>query len=258
MNRYRVPAVTQAIQIIDYLCNNKSKSLTEISKELDINKSSCMRLLKTLEEEKVVSYEPETKKYRLGPLLVVWGNNANEQIDYISIAQTHLDKLFARTSLTCALVYRMSSDKMVNIAKREIQGDLNIGIQIGRQFQITESSYGKTLLAFSSKEEQDYFINKGLKEITERTETNPASYRKDLEKIKNNGFCVSIGEYTQVTNIISAPVFNSQNEVIMVLACIGFTSIMTEEDIKDASEIVKQVAAEFTMELAGNKNNHTY
>ncbi|WP_174727577.1 IclR family transcriptional regulator [Mesobacillus harenae] len=246
-NDYQVPAVNQAIEVLKYLSNNEeNRSLSEISQNLSMNKSSCMRILKTLEKSKFVSYDETSKEYSLGPFLVALGNQASEEIDYISRGKTFLNELAKHTSLTSVLVNKISDDRLMNIAKKEqMEGGIRVAVTVGKQFYITETSYGKWFLAYGDEQQREIYINK-LRKLTPFTITDTEEYKKNLEKIKKVGYAVSREEYILGVNVISAPVFNIKGEIILVIACIGIASLMDESDINSVGAHVKRVAEEFS------------
>ena len=84
-----VPSVEMAIRILDFLSRykNKRSTLTEIHKKLGINKSTCLRVLRTLKKHKYVFYDESEKKYGLGVSLVVLGTRAAEFSDALEIVK---------------------------------------------------------------------------------------------------------------------------------------------------------------------------
>ncbi|WP_284035672.1 IclR family transcriptional regulator [Neobacillus sp. 114] len=253
MNNYHVPAVHHSVSILKLLSRYKysNSTLAEISQALSISKSSCMRILKTLEEERMVSYNQSTKRYSLGPSLVVLGSRASEQIDYHSLAKPLLEKLTSETSLTSFLVERISGDRLMYIAKEESTGMIQIKISVGNRFPIKDVSYGKWFLAYMEENERDEILKGGLTQITPYTITDISEYIKTLDVIRKDGVLVSKEEYIEGVVAVSAPVFNSNRDIQLVIGTLGFSTYMTEKDIDAVVQKVKDTANEFTSKLAG-------
>ena len=77
--RSEVPALESTIKILEYLSryNHRASSLADICKDVNINKSTCHRILKVLENHNYVVYNEDKKQYSLGSSLVVLGARAS-------------------------------------------------------------------------------------------------------------------------------------------------------------------------------------
>ncbi|MEH7255785.1 IclR family transcriptional regulator, partial [Neobacillus niacini] len=230
-----------------------NSTLTQISDALEMNRSTCLRILKTLEEVDFVSFNAATKTYSLGSYLVILGSRAYEQIDYLSMSKSFLKRLTVETSLTSALVDRVSNDRLVYIAKEERAEAHRVNLSVGNQFKLTEISYGMWFLAYMDEKERMEYLSKGLRKMTPYTLTDVDQYLQKMEEAKEQGYLVSTDEYVMGISGVSAPIFNSEGGVGSVIACIGF-SAMNQNEIENAVESVKRVASEFNEMLAFQYN----
>src|SRR5690606_24281609 len=100
-----VPAVVTTISIIEFLLKDEweSATMTEISENLDINKSTCFRILRTLETLEYIKFDENTKKYSLGYRFIFIGERAKQLNSYINIASAILEEL-AHPEITFVLV----------------------------------------------------------------------------------------------------------------------------------------------------------
>lgn len=244
--KYESPSVNKAASILNFLSRYKysSSTLGEISTSLSINKSTCLRILKSLEEEKFVSYNSRTKQYSLGSYLVVLGSRAYELTKYLNLSKLFLERLVDSTSLTSVLFERVNQDRLVLISKEEPKKDLRVNISIGSKFPLTDVSYGMWILAYMEEEERSIYLSKGLRKVTPYTIVETDEYLLRLKKAKEDGYIVSFEEYVKGVVAISAPIFNHNSEVDLVIGCLGFSS-MTTCEIDKAASIVKETAKEF-------------
>lgn len=246
VNKYEAPSVNKAAGILKLLSRYKysSSSLGEISSALSINKSTCLRILKSLEEEKFVSYNPRTKQYSLGSYLVVLGSRAHEMTKYLNLSKLFLERLVQMTSLTAVLIDRVTDDRLIYISKEEPNGNHRVNVSIGNQFPLTEVSYGMWFLAYMEEEERSLFLSKGLRKVTPHTIIEKDQYLLKLKKGKECGYIVSVEEYAKGVIAISSPIFNNKGEVGLVIGCLGFSS-MAKSEIEKAAKVVKETASEF-------------
>ena len=89
-----INSVDRALDILNYLYEQgKEVSITQISKDLDIYKSTVYRTLATLESKDFVEKNPETEKYGLGMKLFVIGNSIGEKIGLQKVIQPYAKQL---------------------------------------------------------------------------------------------------------------------------------------------------------------------
>lgn len=257
--KYYAPSVDTAAQILKHLSRYKTKkcTLTEISTALNINKSTCLRILKTLEVHNLVFYDTAIKKYSLGIYTAVLGSRAYENLDYLQYLRPYLEEAAQKSGLTAAFVQRITRDRMMFIAKEDPQNGIRLNVSIGNKFPITEVSYGKWVLAYSTEEEREEFLSKGLKKITEFSITEPEIYLQQLKEIKSYNVLVSIDEYRLGITAISSPVLDYSNNVFGVIAVIGMTSTLSNHDIKNISSQIKEISERCSLNFAGLKINDT-
>jgi IclR family transcriptional regulator, KDG regulon repressor len=247
-DKYLVPAVDNAMKILNLLSryNYKKSTLSDISNTLSISKSSCSRILKTLEKEKFVSYDNLTKRYSLGIHLMVLGSRASEHIDYLSIAKTYLKKLTKEISMTTLLIERISFDKLMVVAKEAPENGEKINIYVGNQFNLQNVSYGNCFLAYMGDDERTSLLDKGYREKAKYLKEDKELYIKELEEIRKKGYVVNLGEYYPGINSISVPVFNRNGEVSFVVACITFREFESNNEIQVAINTLQKMVREFS------------
>lgn len=257
-NKSPVPSVDAAIRILDFLSRykNKESSLSEISQKLDISKSTCLRILRVLNEYQMVSYNKNTKKYSLGVYLIVLGARASEFSDELGISKPYLHRLVQETNLTSVLVQRRSNKHLMYVAKEEPSSNMDIKIHVilGQYFPLTVTSFGKCFMAYMHESELKQIIQKvGLKKFTATTITDENKLKQELEKVREKGYAVSCEEHTPGVVGIASPIFDLSGKVIMSIACLGLSAYTDDKKIETYGNIVKKIAAEITVALGGNK-----
>lgn len=250
--KYNVPAVDSAFKILTLLSRKKySKSnLTEIAKALSLTPTTCYRILQKLEELSIVRYDKSSKRYSLGPYLVVLGERAKENLFDISVILPYLENLSEQTGLTTFLVNRIGKKRSTIIAKAEGE-EFGINVSVGRHFSVVDGAYGKCLLAYMEEEESDELLrmNDGLRPLTEQE---ILELKNEFPSIRQKGYATTSGEYIDGIVGISSPIFNNDESVEMVIAIIGMTSQLKEQDIEKMGERIKGSAKEISLKLSGH------
>ncbi|GER67422.1 IclR family transcriptional regulator [Weizmannia acidilactici] len=261
MENYKseVPALETAIKILEYLSRytTKERTLSQISKNLDINKSTCHRILKVLHHFRYVSYDEESKQYHLGSNLIVLGARASEFINYLRLARPYLKWVNEQTRLTSVLLEPVSDNRLMYIAKEEADlpdNPFQVTVKLGQQFPLTSASFGKCYLAFTQKEKMKKIVQKvSFKQFTDQSITDVKTFVESLNEVRKKGYAVSYGEHTRDVFGVAAPIFGPHGDVTMVIACIGFASMVSEEHISFCGEKLKEASEKITEAIGGRK-----
>lgn len=251
-----VPALEASIKILEYLSRyeHRASTLSKISKDLSLNKSTCHRILKLLQSHHFVSFDEVTKQYCLGSYLVVLGSVASEFIDYLRLARPHLKWLCEQTKQTAVLLEPISNNQLMYVAKEEPDLPVRVTVNIGQHFPLTSASFGKCFLAFMDETKADEIIRKvGLRKFTDTTITNISQYKETLKQVRIKGYAESYAEYTPGICGAAAPIFDVNGNVNMIIACIGLETQMNQEVISFCGAKLKEAANAITSILGGRK-----
>ncbi|QQE77573.1 IclR family transcriptional regulator [Alicyclobacillus sp. SO9] len=224
---YRVPSVSLAMKILKLLSryNHKSSSLKEIAELTGVNKTTCLRVLRTLQQEDFVKYDDEKKKYSLGPYLIPLGNRAKELNDVVSAAILQLSSVSVETGCTSVLIERLRDDRLIFIASEESpKQEVKISVSIGQQFPLAGAGIGRCFLAYDGEQEWQKFIETGLVQYTRESIVDKQRFVANLMQIQSLGYAVSHGEMSEGISAVAVPIFNQSGQVELVMACMAVTS----------------------------------
>lgn len=232
-----------AVRILKRLTRYDSAhaTLTEICIHLDAPKSSCLRVLRTLESHGLVRHDPRTRQYSLGTWALVLGARAQESIEFIPTLQGLLTEASEGTGLTSVFVQRIDSGRMMYIAKQEARARLGISVSVGNRFPITEVSYGQWLLAYMPPQERDEILVGGLRSVTPNTITDRNQYRARLDRIRAEGVLVSRGEYVPGICATSCPIFDTRDSLLGVLTVLDTMPSMTRVQEHEITGLIRDI-----------------
>lgn len=247
--QYSAPAVSTAVDIVTFLSKYKHKNstLTEISKGVDINSSTCYRILQTLVEKKILSHNSETKEFSLGTYLMILGRRATEFIDYMEVANKYLLKIGELTEATCGIVQKIEN-RWTYVEKYIPESPYTLSIKTGQSFSLNAGATGKMFMAYlSSKERDDVIDTIGLKKYTEKTNYNKDDYLDEIEVIRKQGFSISDEEHYENIFGLAFPVLNSFNEIEFGITVIMFKNEKTKKVLDEMVYQIKQMTEELSL-----------
>ncbi|MCL6574825.1 IclR family transcriptional regulator [Kyrpidia sp.] len=249
---YRVPSVDAGMKILHLLSRYKHRNstLAHITQELGISKATVFRILKTFQSWQVVRYDDKTKTYSLGIQMVLLGERAKEFLDYLTVARTFLRRAAEDTGFTCVLVQRVKPDTLAYVAKEEAPGNFRVTVSLGRRFPITSAAFGKCFLSHIPWEEVEDLVHRyGIERFTERTVTDLASLRGQLDQFRAQGYAVSYGEHTPGFHSVAAPVFVGKGTIAFVLAVIGNSVALPDDVMKEVGRRLRAISADLSEAL---------
>lgn len=250
-----VPAVDTAIKILEYLSRFKhgASALSDIARNLSINKSTCHRILKAMDYHYFVFYNEDTKQYSLGSQLVALGARASESIDYIELSKPHLRWLCLETNQTCALLEPVANNRLMYVAKEEANVPVKVTVTLGQQFPITNASFGKCFLAFSNESKAEEIIKEVGLQFTSKTITNLQQFKKELDCIRLKGYAESYEECTPGVCGVAAPIFDLHGNVNKVISCLFLAQELKEDAVSTYGRKALEASRKLTT-VFGGKN----
>jgi DNA-binding IclR family transcriptional regulator len=240
---YQVPSVALAARILKLLSRYKYKhcSLKDIAELTSTNKTTCLRVLRTLEREDFVKYDPETKKYSLGPYLIPLGKRAMELNDFVAAATAELRSVAVSTGFTTVLVERLQDDRLIYIASEQPPHDEpKISVSIGQQFPIGGAAFGRCFLAFDEESEWRRVIESGLVRYTPHSIVDPDAFIAALRQTRRDGYTVSHGTLMEGISSVAAPIFGKTGRVELVMSCLAMTSQLDPDTEQRTAQILME------------------
>jgi DNA-binding IclR family transcriptional regulator len=168
--------------------------------------------------------------------------------DLITIVRPFLEKISNQTRETAFLAVP-SGDQIVFIDKVEPMQAIRYSAQIGTRRPLYCTAHGKIALASRSETDLERYIAMTRFEArTDKTIVDPAALRKELAKVRRQGFSISDGEFTQEAYGISVGlVAGSHGELIGMISAVGPTSRMRPQRREFASlltELARQISVQ--------------
>ncbi|WP_079908528.1 IclR family transcriptional regulator [Paenibacillus sp. 32352] len=228
-----IQSLDRALRILDLFDEQDSElKITEISRKMDLHKSTVHSLLKTLQEHRYIEQNEENGKYRLGMKLLERGHLLLQQLDIRTLSRTVLLELASLTGQTAHLVIREGREG-VYIDKVEGARAVIRYSRIGRRIPLHCSSVGKILAAFLPAEEQEQLLRGYEYTVhTPRTITDPATFIRELEQVRKNGYAIDNQENEPGVRCAAVPVRNHSGQVIAAVSISTLVSNVNDAELE--------------------------
>lgn len=193
--------------------------MTEISRRLDLHKSTASRILAVLRDEGMVWHNSETGRYSLGMALVEMAGVALGQIDVRATAMPHMQRLGAEINETITVAVGRGREALT-VAVVSSTHSIRHVVWIGRRIPFRTTAAGKVLLAAMQLRGEDWRPIIAIQE-----EDPPSDWESklaaDLTAIAKLGHAEESDEFEIGTSAIAAPVVDRAGAAVAALSISG-------------------------------------
>lgn len=239
----------RAIVLMDFLAREgRWCSVTEMAGELQVHKSTVVRLLGTLQTHRLVERDLQSSKYRLGLGVLRWAGAVTDEIDIVRRAQPVCERLRSETGESVNAAIR-DGDMVVNIAQSLPASSLVSQNWLGKRAPLHCTSTGKVLLAHMSDAERERIVAKPLEALTEHTVVDADRLRRELSEVRSKGYARALEELEVGLNAVAAPIWSAQGEVIAAVSVAGPADRLSTERLPEVAELSKAAALDISRAL---------
>jgi DNA-binding IclR family transcriptional regulator len=190
-----IQVITRAAKILRTLREHpKGLSLSQISKEVDLARSTVQRIVAALEQENLVTAASANSGFRLGPEIARLAGAVHS--DLKEELRPFLIQLSNMINETVDLSV-LDNGKVLFVDQIIAAHPLQATSQPGASFPLHCTANGKAILASLSKMEIENLLPKQLKQYTDKTTTNRDELLKELDMVRREGVAFSREEHIE-------------------------------------------------------------
>jgi DNA-binding IclR family transcriptional regulator len=247
---YRAPTVKKAFQILELIAKrDRLLTISDLSRELDISKSTVHGIARALENAGAVVRDAKTKRYTLGMTLFDLARAGNSHVDLKDAARPIIEDLMNSTQQSVFLGIR-SGDHVSIIDIVESTQDLKITAPVGTRLPLLAGAIGKAFLAAMDESLADALIQTiGLREFTKKSIVDFSRYRKEVSEARSSGYGLDDEEYIPGVRAVAA-VIPGATEPMSAVWVVGFTPSMGAERMYEIAIETKRAAKAISQKIA--------
>jgi IclR family transcriptional regulator, KDG regulon repressor len=245
-----IQSVERALRILELFDDREYElSITEISKRMNLHKSTIHSLLKTLQAHCYIKQNKENGKYSLGLKLFERGYYVIENMDLRTNARKYLELLSFQTKNTVHLVL-LDGQEGVYIDKVEGHGVTVFYSKIGRRVPLHTSAVGKALVAFKDDSEiENILTNYQFTKRTDKTIMNKEEFLSELQSVRNKGFAVDNEENETGIFCLAVPIMDHTDKVIAAISMSLSSAKVKDEIIDEYKTLLKETGEQISVSL---------
>jgi DNA-binding IclR family transcriptional regulator len=215
-----IQSVDRSIRILKALAAGPGRlGVSELSERLGLAKGTVHGLLRTLQEHGLVEQHPDSDKYQLGPQLLQLSNRYLDLSELRSRALAWSELLAARAEE--AVRVGVPHDGGVLVVHHVFRPDSTLQIlEVGAVLPLHATALGKAVVAYLDEIREDLLAG-SLSKLTGHTHATPAALRRELAKVREQGYAVEREEAVLGEVGLAAPIFDRRSEAVGAIGVAG-------------------------------------
>lgn len=238
-----VRVLVKAMAVLELLAQSREPlSLGEISTQLDLNKSTCYRILDTLTAGGFAE-RPSSGVYRLGIGAFRIGAAMTRHMDVRERTLPAMRRLFRVTGETVFLLVRRDNEA-VCVERLDGRYATAHTLLIGGSLPLHAGAGPRLLLAVMADADRRTYLDGAFAKAAGGSEEARERLVGQLEVIRSTGYAISDDDVEVGVRAISAPVRNLEGEVIAALSISGLTAHLPDAELAANVALLTEAAQE--------------
>lgn len=210
-------------------------TVTELSTELSVHKSTAFRLLSTLESRGLIDQNGSRGSYQLGFGVVQLAAGAIRKLDLAVISRKTCETLAHEVGETVDISV-LDEGMVLTIDQVEGPAAMTTFNWIGQRSPLHATSAGKVFLAHMSPAARDEALSGTLERFTEQTVTNRKALARQLAEVPERGYGVTLEELEVGLAAVAAPVRDLDGQVVAAVSISGPNFRINPDTIEQFAE----------------------
>lgn len=232
--------------------------ITEISRELDISKSTVHRIVSSLDSIGLLRKAADGQKYMLGFKILELAEVLTRQLDAYKVALPYMRMLRDKTTETVAL-HLLRGRSRVCVGQVEGHHQLRrVYEEVGVGLPLYLGAAGKAILAFLPLVEVEAILQEAsLSSTIDGKSIDVSLLQEQLELVKKQGYCVTTAERTIGITSVASTVFKVGNTVAGSINVSGPSFRFCSNSIEKYARQVVEVADMISRDLGSARGVYT-
>lgn len=239
--RYMPQTIIRASRVLELLAQaQRPLRLSEVSRELNITKSSLSGIMLAMEAIGWVNREQAKKAYKIGSGLLELCKKAFGPWDLVEIAKPFMEEL-VEISGESVFLGTLREDALIITSCLEGRGEMRVTSPPGTRLPLLAAATGKAILSAMDPKKAKEIIDRGaLPRFTDRSITDPKRLWDEVQEARKRGYATDNEEYLSGVRAVAAPLLRGQ-ELVGALWVVGFSQRLTTDALEGIGEQMTRI-----------------
>lgn len=242
----RSPSGTQSIQRAARLLrelaarNRQGMRLIDVAQSSGLQRPTVHRMLKCLAAENLVSQDPQSRRYYLGPLVFELGITAGPRFNIRDLCTDALDRVAAETGDTVFLTIRSGDDSLC-VDRREGAFPIKtFTVDVGVRRPLGVGAGSLAILTALPEEEIEEVVARIANRLPAFGRLTAAELLALVKRARKVGYVLNDVRTLSGVTAIGAPIFDPSGRPIAAISVSAITSRMTTTRQRELAEILRR------------------
>lgn len=240
MSKRQVPAVTRAIAILRFLARSPLPiGVNPIARQLDLVPSTCLHILRVLQDEGLVEFDAATKRYAIGIGILPLARAALQKNSFSALVQPRLSEFSAAFGVTSIATQLAEPAQMVVVALSQSSAAFRLQVDLGSRFPLLISATGRCFAAFNAPGEKA--LRHGFDKLSWDHPPGFEEWLAEIEQTRARGYAVDQGAYIAGVTVVAVPAFDAGGRMIRSLVAIGITERLHQDEVSSIARALMDI-----------------
>jgi DNA-binding IclR family transcriptional regulator len=232
-------SAARVMDMLDVFFNaRRGLSLTEISNQLGVPKSTAHGILQTMRRRGYVSWNHENKTYSIGLRVVALAHASPAAQLLQAYGRPHLERLCRELGETIVLGV-CQADGLVYLDRVECADAVRFTVPVGERRPLYCTSIGKLYLAAQDDDQiRRILASQPPEQMTPHTKTDIDELLTELHGVRERGYATNVAESIAGVSTYATPVYAHDRTLVAGISVIGATERLSDK----SSTIVASLA----------------
>jgi len=219
---YSVPPVHRAFTLLRHIAKGEQcRNASATARKLGLNRTTLIRLLHTLEAERMIESPDGGASWQLGSGMIALAADALKSRSVIRVAQPVMARLAANLRLSTHLGV-LDGREIIYLLREAPNSHLVSNIREGSRLPAHATTVGRVLLGRLPPEQlRALYAGAPLESYTDKTLTSLEALERQLAEDRALGYAWSAGNFEDGLGSCAAPIFDHRGAVVAALNVTG-------------------------------------
>jgi len=240
MTKRQVPAVTRALAILRFLARSPDPiGVNPIARELDLIPSTCLHILRVLQDEGLVDFDSSTKRYTIGIGILPLARSALQRNTFSTLIQPKLSALSEKFDVTSIATQLAEPSQMVVVALSQSNMPFRLQVDLGSRFPALISATGRLFAAFNVQNKDE--LNESFHKLVWDHPPTFSDWEQQVEESRKRGYAVDHGTYISGVTVVAVPVFGANGKMTRSIVAIGISERLKDKQIPKLAKAMQAI-----------------
>lgn len=247
-----VQSVDKALMVVELLMRTgDAMTAREIALQTGINRTTGHRLLNALMHRGWIEKEPNSAAYRISLRFLVLSNLSYQQRNVLNEMRPTLERLSAISRETVH-VGVLDGYSLIHVDKVDSPERVGVSSKIGTRTIAHVASLGKAILAASTQEVIEAYIDHAARLPAPDTLVNPGSLLDDIRRTRVRGYSIDDEEDSVGVRCIGSAIVAGNGEPVFAISITGPAGRFTMDRARQCAPALMEATALLSRDFGWN------